>query len=68
MALLTSTQSNNQTVSKGVFAVSATLGGIGISLSQLESWLRITSLAVGITAGLLTVVSLGMNLWKQLRK
>lgn len=44
---------------KGSIGIAATFGGAGVSmLSQIEAWLRIGSLCVGICVGLLTIRSI----------
>lgn len=43
---------------RGVVGVLATGGTVALSLSDVEAWLRIASLCVGILVGLLTAWSL----------
>lgn len=44
---------------KGSIGIAATFGGTAVSLlSQIEAWLRIGSLCVGICVGLLTIRSI----------
>lgn len=47
---------------KGAVGMSATTGGMYVSLlSQVEAWLRIISLLVGITVGVATLISIIRN-------
>lgn len=44
---------------KGSVGMSATLGSVGVStIQEVELWLRITSLCIGIIVGLLTAWSI----------
>ena len=43
---------------KGVFGTATTITGFTISLQEFEIWLRIISLLVGITVGVLTAIGL----------
>lgn len=47
------------TILKGAVGIAATLGGTTVSLlPQIEAWLRIASLCVGICVGLFTIRSI----------
>lgn len=51
---------------KGFFGATTSFGGAVFSmLPQVEQWLRITSLLVGITVGVLTGISLVRNIKKK---
>jgi len=53
---------HTQHLVNGAIGVTASASGVAISFCpQLEAWMRVTSLAVGIAVGLVT-------LWKLLRK
>lgn len=43
---------------KGVLGVSAVGGGLGVSLAEVEQWMRIGSLAIGMAVGVATFVSI----------
>ena len=48
-----------RTATTGILGMSATGGGVYVSvLSQVEAWLRIISLLVGITVGLASLISI----------
>lgn len=52
-------------------AIKGTVGTVGpillavVQLPEVEMWMRIVSLAVGITVGVMTIVSLAKNLRKK---
>jgi hypothetical protein len=46
------------TVFKGVLGVSSTGGGLAASASEIEIWMRIASLAIGIAVGIATFISI----------
>ena len=47
------------TAAKGFTGVMFSAGGVGVSiLPEIETWLRLTSLVVGLTVGLITLWSL----------
>jgi len=51
------------TIMKGILGTVAALGSTGVSfISQLEAWLRIASLVVGISVGITTLISVVVNL------
>ena len=48
-----------ETLVKGIIGVAAPVGGAVISaLQSIEAWLRVGSLCVGITVGIVTIWSL----------
>lgn len=47
-----------RTVMHGFVGVSGTLGGYQISLEVAEAWLKVASLTLGCTVGLITAVNL----------
>jgi hypothetical protein len=50
---------SNQTLANGVFGMIATAGSIMTSFqSEIEWWLRVSSLVIGIAVGLLTLRNL----------
>lgn len=51
----------SETVWKGLLGVGGTLTGVGVSLAQVEAWLRVSSLAVGIAVGIATFISIVRN-------
>ena len=54
------------TIEKGFLGVASSTGGVIISnLPAVEQWLRITSLVVGISIGILSGVSILCNLRKK---
>ena len=57
---------HQQTLFKGLLGVAGTLGSAAVSMvSNLEQWLRITSLVVGIVVGLVTIISIVKNGWRK---
>jgi len=54
-----------ETMGKGILGVAAPVAGAVISrLAEWEAWLRVASLLVGITVGVLTGISIVRN-WKK---
>ena len=45
-------------VTRGLFGVTSVFGGVGISLTDIEQWMRIGSLAIGMAVGLATLRSI----------
>lgn len=52
---------------KAVFGIGAPVGGIYVSLQQVEIWLRLGSLAIGIFVGVATLISLCLTIREKLR-
>lgn len=59
-----------ETIQKGILGVVAPTAGYAVSVSAVEAWLRIGSLAVGIAVGVLSAVSISLTIrrkWRQNR-
>jgi 4-amino-4-deoxy-L-arabinose transferase-like glycosyltransferase len=50
---------------RGSVGVISPLLGASVSLSAVEAWLRVTSLAVGIAVGVVTILMLLRPWWKE---
>ena len=47
------------TVAKGLLGIAAPTGGFYVSIMpQIEAWLRVTSLVVGVAVGIATLISI----------
>ena len=51
-----------------IFGVAGTGGGIAVSLSTAEAWLRVASLAVGILVGVLSAISISLSIRRKWKK
>lgn len=54
-------------IAHGTFGTFVCAGAITISLTEVEQWLRIASLLVGIGVGLVTGWSVGVSLYRKLK-
>ena len=52
---------HKETISRGVIGFISPLLGAGVSLSNVEMWLRVGSLVIGIAVGIMTIISLLKN-------
>jgi hypothetical protein len=54
--------------SKAFFGIIAPTGGLAVStISNVEMWLRLMSLSVGIVVGVLSAASLSVGLYRKLK-
>ena len=59
----------SQITLKGVHGILATTGGIYVSfLPQIEAWLRVLSLFIGIAVGFGTLISIVFKIRRDLKK
>jgi hypothetical protein len=56
------------TIQKGILGVLAPSAGYAVSVSNVEAWLRVGSLAVGIIVGVLSAVSISLTIRRKLRQ
>jgi hypothetical protein len=60
------TNSNNTIINKAAVGSTASLGAAAISiLPQIEIWLRVLSLAVGLAVGIASLISIIRNMKKK---
>jgi uncharacterized membrane protein YuzA (DUF378 family) len=48
----------NHDINKGILGVATTIGSLRVSFAQVETWLRIISLLIGIAVGCITFISI----------
>jgi hypothetical protein len=59
-------QETIHTVKQGIAGTGASAAGIGMSfMEQLEQWLQIASLSVGLLVGLITLYNLTVKKWRK---
>jgi hypothetical protein len=56
--MTTSLPDDNMVLFKGTLGTGAPLLGVVVSLSQVEAWLRITSLVIGCAVGIASFISI----------
>jgi len=52
------------TIIRGIIGIAGPIGGWTVSVQNVEAWMRVTSLAVGIVVGLLSIISI-IRKWRQ---
>lgn len=63
----TTDDSKAHDIARGVVGAGIPVGGVAISTIQaLETWLRLTSLCIGILVGLLTLISLAISNYRKI--
>lgn len=59
-------QDTIHTIKQGTAGMGASAAGIGVSfVEQLEQWLQIASLSVGLLVGLITLYNLTVKKWRK---